>query len=147
MTTAIKNQQEKKHRGGRPRVNDPRAFTISTKVNSQEKALIDSKIKMSGLRNSEAIRVLLLNDKLPDSYYRGLNPFAVKGYQNLQPLQSNLNQIAHHLNQYAAAGARLNNDKLTKIVVQTAKHTRAVEQLVRHFRHELLTKGGSRVSA
>lgn len=140
----IKIKQSTKHKGGRPRTINPRTHYIKTRVSAEEKAIIEQKIKLSGLTKSEAVRVLLLHDQLPDFYYRGLNPFAIAGFKNLQPLQSNLNQIAHRLNQHVASGARLGDGKLAKIVVQAAKHTRAVEQLIRHFRHELITGGDSR---
>lgn len=142
MSESTKPQEQKKHQGGRPKVESPRHIRIYTKLNEAEKRIVDERVKNTGMSRSEILRLLILHDELPDFYYRGLNPFAVKGYQNLQPLQSNLNQIAHELNRYA--GARLSNQKLAQIVTQSAKHTRAVEQLVRHFRHELITKGDSR---
>lgn len=140
-----KTLQKKQHKGGRPRVDEPRIHRVYTKLTRSERDLINARVRGSGMSRSEAIRLLLLHDNIPDFYYRGLNPFAAAAFKNLQPLQSNLNQIAHQLNGYSRKRIELNDDALSEIVVHTLKHTRAVEQLVKHLRHQFLTDGDSRV--
>jgi len=60
--------------------------------------MMTARARDAGLSIAEAIRYLILHDKPPKKVYGGLDVSAATAYRNLQPLQSNLNQIAHHLN-------------------------------------------------
>src|SRR5690606_5822714 len=82
-------------RGGRPPLADPRRYTLSTKLNKSELATVRARLVTSKLGQSEALRLLILNERLPEKVHAGLDITATQAYQNLQPLQSNLNQIAH----------------------------------------------------
>lgn len=77
---------------------DPRKFTLSTRVSAEEKEMIDVKLLKAGISPATAIRLMLLHENLPNTVEAGVNITAREAYINLQPLQSNLNQIAHQLN-------------------------------------------------
>src|SRR5690606_8535190 len=86
---------------GRPVSLNPRIFTVSAKLNSTELDFVLDRVRSSGLSRSEAFRLLLLHEQLPQVIHKGIDVNASAAYQNLQPLQSNLNQIAHALNSKA----------------------------------------------
>jgi len=122
-------------KGGRPKSEDPRDITISGMLNRAEFASVMEKINASNMRRSEAVRLLLLNAKLPEKIYGGVDVSASAAYVNLQPLQSNLNQIAHWLNKTQAANVTAETlKKINQNVVATYK-------LVRELRQQILTTG------
>lgn len=128
-------------RGGRPLVDDPRKHTLSTKLNRSELRSVLSRIAASGLKRSEALRLLVLNEEIPKVIHRGVDVTATRAHQNLQPLQSNLNQIAHAFN------VALNTGKLAEVKPERVE---AMMQLleetasqVKSIRQEILSANGA----
>ena len=108
---------------------DPRRYTLSTKVNKSELATVRARLATSKLGQSEALRLLILNERLPERVHVGIDITAMTAYRNLQPLQSNLNQIAHELNadrtrQIPVEGARA----LLSLVRKIEAEVKAVRQ-------------------
>ncbi len=123
------------HRGGRPHTANPRRRVVGVRFSDAELAEIQSKISVAGLRHSEAVRLLLLNDVLPTKVFGGTDVGAARAYQNLQPLQSNLNQLAKHMNsdrtaQLSQGGAA----KLWDLL-------KSIEREVKVLRSEVITGG------
>lgn len=120
-------------RGGRPMVGDPRKHTLSTKLNRSELRAVLSRIAASGLKRSEALRLLVLNEELPKVIHRGVDITATQAYQNLQPLQSNLNQIAHAFNVALSAGklAEVKPERveaMMRLLQDTASEVKSIRQ-------------------
>lgn len=129
------NSTNKSRRGGRPASEDPRKFIVSGKLNRAEHAQVMSKIRDAGLTRSEAVRLLLLNDRLPEKVFGGIDITSSEAYANLQPLQSNINQIAHWLNKVRPTN--IDAETLTRI----NKNVVVVGKLLQEIRHRILTTG------
>ncbi len=125
--------RKKPHRGGRPYASDPRKISITGKFSRTEFQQVMEKIRASGLTRAAAVRMLLLHEQLPKVVHGGVDVTASQAYAELQPLQSNLNQIA----------AWLNRVRPTEITKEQAKsihqNTTAVYGLVQKLRAEILT--------
>lgn len=88
----------RRHPGGRPRADDPRATKMTVSLTAGEADAFTRQVRAAGMNRSEAIRLLLINADLPAARKTGIDPGASDAYAKLQPLQSNLNQIASWLN-------------------------------------------------
>src|SRR5690554_6609614 len=87
-------------RGGRPANPDGKQCrSITAHYSQAEYDAVTAKIRAAGLRKSEAGRLLFLHQELPKKVPGGIHRHTTELYAKLQPLQSNINQIAHHLNQ------------------------------------------------
>lgn len=122
-----------RHRGGRPLTSDPRKISITGKFTRAEFHQVMEKISASGLTRAAAVRMLLLHERLPQTVYGGVDVTASQAYAELQPLQSNLNQIA----------AWLNKSRPAEIPRETVKSIHqnvvATYALVQKLRAEILT--------
>jgi len=87
-----------KGKGGRIKLEAPLCKSIRVKVTEREHREFMSRVDESGLSMSEAIRLIVFSERIPRKVYGGLDVSASDAYQKLQPLQSNLNQLCHHLN-------------------------------------------------
>jgi len=126
------------NKGGRPRSQNPLCKFIKARLTESEFNEITERAKRSGLTVADAIRLMLFSEKLPKKIYGGLDISAARAYQNLQPLQSNLNQIAHHLNE-TRPEVMPHADAL-----QIALIVRQIEDEVRVLRHEIITTNTQR---
>lgn len=134
MNVSTSNQTKPSRRGGRPPAADPRVIVLSTKVNKEEFGTVMQRMAETGLKRSEALRLLILHEHLPKKIMGGLDITASEAYQRLQPLQSNLNQIAH----------ALNAERLSQIPPQGAQALlaliRKIEKEVKVLRQEVIDK-------
>ena len=121
-------------RGGRPANPDGKQCrSITAHFSQAEYDMVMSKIHTSGLRKSEAGRLLFLHQDLPKKVPSGVHRHAAQLYAKLQPLQSNINQIAHHLNRQKPTN--LNADAIRKIT----KLVLAAEKTIKDFRNWVVT--------
>lgn len=124
-------------RGGRPRAENPRVVRVSAALTEIEAQHVFAKIQASGLTKSEAIRLLLLGEPLPEMRRVGFDPAALSGYAHLAPLASNLNQIARWFN-------KARPEQMTMDQARTAhKNIERTYAIVQKFRQELLHAGGA----
>lgn len=125
------NDTQFSKRGGRPRSENPRLCKIAGKFSEAEYVEVCSKIAGAGLTKSEAVRLLLLGEPFPVR----LAPELGELYAKLQPLQSNLNQIARWMNTTQVDGMSAQNaHTLAQNIERTYK-------LIRRFRDQLLAAG------
>ncbi|TEA79488.1 hypothetical protein [Allopusillimonas ginsengisoli] len=125
---------EKNRRGGRPKSDMPRDKFLKVRLSANELKTLDHRLTQSGYTRSEAVRLLVLHERLPEKIHAGLDVSASQAYVKLQPLQSNLNQIAAHLN-------RVKPLEMSRSDLETIyKNTRVCESLLRKLRAEILTK-------
>lgn len=129
-----KIENGKRRQGGRPAISDPRKITVSTRVNREEFARVMQRMRDTNLTRSEALRLLLLNEHLPQKIAGGIDITVSQAYQKLQPLQSNLNQIAHALN--GDRTSQINPDGLKAFVALIRK----IEAEVKEIRQEIIQK-------
>lgn len=130
MTDADKSNRNK---GGRPRVPEPRRHRLSVRLTEAEHKRIDELVSESNMSRSEAARLLFFNVDLPKKVAGGVHVDAAKLYTKLQPLQSNINQIAHRLNEQRPTN--LSSDQINKITQLVL----AAEKTVKDFRSWVLT--------
>lgn len=136
MNVETQNQNIKKKKDGPPFLENPRRFTVSAKLNKDELDFVLTRIRATGLTRSEAFRLLLLHEELPSVVHKGVDVSASAAYQNLQPLQSNINQIARILN--SDRTSQLDLDGVNKIV----QFVRKVEGEVKTLRQEIIGATG-----
>jgi len=132
----------KKRRNGRPAgKNFP--HVISTRLSDEDKALVDEHLARCGFNKAQALRLLLLSDlrnqKLPTRIPHGINVDSQKIYTYLAPMQSNLNQIARHLN------ANRTHKISTESLLTVQKTIKTTLEAVKQIRHAVFThiKGAS----
>lgn len=133
---STRNKNAEAHKfGGHPFIDDPRRHFISTRLNDRELSIVESKILDCGLTKSEAVRLLLTHEVLPQKIYGGVNVLSAEAYLKLQPLQSNINQIARWLNKTRPTTISAQN------LQAIYKHMKAVEVFLRQLRQYILTSG------
>jgi len=128
---------KKSNPGGRPKLDNPRTKVVRARLTESEFQTFSDNLEESGLKVFEALRLLVLNAQLPKKIYSGVAPQAAAAWVALQPLQSNLNQLAHWFN----------SNKVREISIDDARRVGAVisrvESLVKQLRHEILTAPGA----
>lgn len=117
-----------RRRGGRPRA-EPAAelgARVSCALTRAERDRVRAAAAARGLKVSELVRARLLGEQVPAAVAARE---ARDAWLRLAPLQSNLNQIAAHLNSASLAGAMPPTSELAALPELVAGLHRAVVQL------------------
>jgi len=114
-----------------------RSCTLNIRLTVDEKLALEAAARQHKISAGALVRLAVFSRELPDTRTVGIDPGALSAYRQLQPLQSNLNQLARHLNLAAQRG------DLYRVVTRSevgavAKMTTAAYLLLRKLRREMI---------
>lgn len=113
-----------------------RSVHQSIRLTPSEREVIKTAAASQRISAGALLRELIFSRKLPQTRTIGTDPGRLEAYQKLQPLQSNLNQLAHHLNTQARAG---DSAEITRAQYKTlASAITETYKILRDLRNDLI---------
>lgn len=113
-----------------------RSVHQSIRLTPEEREAIKAAALAQRISAGVLLRELIFSRKLPQTRTIGTDPGRLEAYQKLQPLQSNLNQLAHHLNTQARAGGSV---EITRDQYKTlAQAITETYKILRDLRNDLI---------